>query len=423
MVVRRIERRVSRRSKATLWFTVLAVLALILAGSLLWQAPQGQPPAEVTDPGERSELQDKFRRTGAEIILGGLALAGLYLLWRRVSASERTAAIFRDYGTTERFNQAIEQLANPSPAISLGGIYTLERIARASPNGDHWQVMEVLTAYVREHARWSAVDHRNGNGATEANGVSPEHSIPANVQAALAVLARRDCSGETLEQRLNLTATDLRGADLEQAQLQRADLTGANLKGARLGGACLDSAILEGAILVDARLVGASLAEARLRGANLAGAKLWDAQLQGADLQAANLEGASLGGADLSWARLWDAKLQGADLQGAKLDGALGLPEDKEPVKAAAPQQPPAPIAHYVPTELPAISPISGRQSQTMVYLNGIKHGRRRNGSNNSSNGHGHENSHANGNGKGAVEEIPAAEPEPVSWGSGDEDS
>ncbi|MSQ06853.1 MAG: pentapeptide repeat-containing protein [Dehalococcoidia bacterium] len=234
------------------------------------------------------------------------------------------------------------------------------------------------------------------------------------MQAALAVLARRDCSGETLGQRLNLTATDLRGADLEYAQLQRADFTGANLKGARLGGAFMDSAILEGANLVDARLVGTHLVEARLRGAGLAGAKLWDAQLRGADLQAANLDGAFLGGADLSSARLWDAKLQGTDLQGAILDGAMGLPEGqeparlKEPVKATQMAHPPAPITSSAPAKLPAVSPITGRRSQTMVYLNGIAHGRRRGGSNSSKDG---------------VEDVPKAELEPVSWGTGDEDS
>ncbi len=35
--------------------------------------------------------------------------------------------------------------------VRLGGIYALERIARDSPK-DHWTIMEVLTAYVRENS-------------------------------------------------------------------------------------------------------------------------------------------------------------------------------------------------------------------------------------------------------------------------------
>ena len=411
MVDRDFVRHLLDRNRRTLWLAALAIPALVLAGALLWKVPEWQTPNEVTDPKDRSELQNQFRRTGAEIILGGLALVGVFLVWRRVAASERTAAFSRDHVTTDRFNQAIEQLASPSPAITLGGIYTLERIARSSPNEDHWQVMEVLTAYVRENAPWSASDHRNG--AATANGTSPVHGIPANVQAALAVLGRRDRSHETLEQRLDLAYTDLRGADLEKAQLQRADLTGANLQGARLGSARLDGATLEGAILADARLVGTHLGEARLRGANLAGAKLWDAQLAEADLQAANLEGALLGGADLRRARLWDAQLKGADFQGAKLDGAMGLPEVKEPPK---PKPSPVPRAvPPVPAELSALPATPGRRSQTVVYLNRVMHERRRNDT-------------ANGHRNPPVEETkpvaaPEPAPEPTHWGTGDEDS
>ena len=54
---------------------------------------------------------------------------------------------------TERFTRAIDQLGHPELDVRLGGIYALERIARDSQD-DHPQVVEVLTAYVREHARW-----------------------------------------------------------------------------------------------------------------------------------------------------------------------------------------------------------------------------------------------------------------------------
>ena len=52
---------------------------------------------------------------------------------------------------TDRFTRAIEQLGAEQLQVRLGGIYALERIARDSP-GDHWPIMEVLTAFVRENA-------------------------------------------------------------------------------------------------------------------------------------------------------------------------------------------------------------------------------------------------------------------------------
>lgn len=44
----------------------------------------------------------------------------------------------------------------------LSGIYALERIAQDSKK-DHWPIMEILTAYVRENAQWKGDDLINDN--------------------------------------------------------------------------------------------------------------------------------------------------------------------------------------------------------------------------------------------------------------------
>ena len=41
------------------------------------------------------------------------------------------------------------------PCNASIGIYALERIAKESRE-DYWPVMEILTAYVREHAPWGS---------------------------------------------------------------------------------------------------------------------------------------------------------------------------------------------------------------------------------------------------------------------------
>src|SRR2546422_4220326 len=56
---------------------------------------------------------------------------------------------------TERFTKAIEHVGDTGRlTVRLGGIYALERIATRDAPDYHWQIMEVLTAYVRDNAPW-----------------------------------------------------------------------------------------------------------------------------------------------------------------------------------------------------------------------------------------------------------------------------
>jgi hypothetical protein len=87
-------------------------------------------------------------RTGLLAALGGAvalfgALASGYVGFRQLQVN-------REGQITERFTRAIDQLGSEKLEVRLGGIYALERIARASKS-DHTPIMEVLTAYVREH--------------------------------------------------------------------------------------------------------------------------------------------------------------------------------------------------------------------------------------------------------------------------------
>ena len=60
---------------------------------------------------------------------------------------------------TDRYTKAIEQLGSDKLDVRIGGIYALERIARDSAR-DHPTVMEVLTAFIREHSheQWPPPD-------------------------------------------------------------------------------------------------------------------------------------------------------------------------------------------------------------------------------------------------------------------------
>ncbi|WP_457652629.1 pentapeptide repeat-containing protein [Rhodocaloribacter sp.] len=238
---------------------------------------------------------NEYRKTVIQIIGGLVVAVGLWLTWRRIVATEKTVVVSEEGQITERFTRAIEQLGSDRMAIRLGGIYALERIAKDSPK-DYWTVMEVLSAFVREHARIE------DNAEAEQSG----KTVPTDIQAVLTVIGRR--KGED-KGNIDLHGTDLSGAILEGAHLEGVDLQGAHLKGAYLEGAHLEDANLVGGVRLDG---------AHLDGAHLEDARLEMAHLPGAFLQKANFKEAKLAGADLRGALVKGANFEGADLQGCK---------------------------------------------------------------------------------------------------------
>jgi hypothetical protein len=119
--------------------------------------------------------------------------------WQR-----RTHELTEQGQVTDRYTKAIEQLGSEKLDVRIGGIYALERIARDSVR-DHPTVMEVLTAFIREHSRepWPPPDD---------GGQEPERSTRPDVQAALTVIGRR-----STEHDISFGAIDLRRADLRDA--------------------------------------------------------------------------------------------------------------------------------------------------------------------------------------------------------------
>ncbi|MFF0199008.1 pentapeptide repeat-containing protein [Streptomyces anulatus] len=258
-------------------------------------------------------------------------------------------ALAKEGQITDRYTAAVGNLGEDKIDVRLGGIYALERIMQDS-HRDQPTIANVLATYIRTHT---------------AKPPAKGQDVPADVHAALTVLATRDTtrddtflldlhdaklpsislndfeaaldgailsgadlSGADLpDAKLRATSlngtdlsdADLSGADLRRAFLYGAKLHGADLHGAKLHGAILREAHLRGADLSNANLRGAYMVDARLKGAKLIGADLINANLLGADLRGANLSGAKLKGADLLAANLFGANLKGAKLKGAHL--------------------------------------------------------------------------------------------------------
>ena len=314
------------------WLVWIAavVLALLIVWALLvpgadWLARHDIGSAKGSLATARDAARGRLLTLGA----GLLAAGALLFTARNFTLSRRTFELTEQGQVTDRFTKAIEQLGSDKLDVRIGGIYALERVARDSAK-DHPTVMEVLTAFVREHSRepWPLRDPDDDE--------EPARLTRPDVQAALSVVGRRGVERDIQRIdliRADLTNADLTGAVLAGAVLARAVLAGANLGGARLGGAVLTDARLTGAGLVGADLGGARLTRARLTGADLTGARLDGADLFGADLTRADLSGAvlaraRLSAANLTGARLIDADLTGANLDGANLDGARLIDAD-----------------------------------------------------------------------------------------------
>jgi hypothetical protein len=96
---------------------------------------------------------------------------------------------------TDRYTKAIEQLGSDKIDVRTGGIYALERIAHDSAK-DHPVVMEMLTAFIREHSReqWPPPDRQ---GQTR-------RWTRRDVQAAVTVVGRRDAKHDIPDRPLDL---------------------------------------------------------------------------------------------------------------------------------------------------------------------------------------------------------------------------
>jgi hypothetical protein len=232
-------------------------LVLIVSGSLmavsllsiLWFVPEwqgGRLPSEVGAK-DRAELVNAYRTTLAQALAGIGLLGGLYFTWRNLMVA-------REGQITERYTEAITQLGHQNPAVRTGAMYALERIGRNSQE-DHWPIVEVLTAYVRQEAAWNPQSAR-----------TTLRPLRSDIQAALNVLARRKWR-QTETRRISLVNTDLRGAYLADAHFE----------GAYLPYTHLEEAVLDGAHFQRADLTAVCLAAASLKGTHLYGADLTSA--------------------------------------------------------------------------------------------------------------------------------------------------
>ena len=313
---------------------ITVVLVLVVAWALFIPAADWlarHDVGSVTGPLRTLRLQtarDAARGRLLTLSAGLLALGALiftalnFNLLRRNSEQadqwqRRTLELTEQGQVTDRYTKAIEQLGSDRGMdVRIGGIYALERIASDSAR-DHPTVIEVLSAFVREHSceQWPPPPT-----ADQSDAGTPQRRTRPDMQAAVTVIGRRDSRYD--RQPVNLADACLTRVDLTEASLVHANLFRADLTGASLFRVNLAEAGLVRANLTEANLGSTNLKDAHLIEANLGHAILSDVDLAGADLTGAILAGAFLSDVYLTGANLNSAQLDGVNLSGAVLTGA-----------------------------------------------------------------------------------------------------
>lgn len=325
---------------ASVWLIAVAGLVAILF--LIIYAPRKQVAhLKDVEPADYFEAENEARRTLVQIVGGIFVVAGLFFTWTNMDLTQRNATealkLSEKGQVTERFTRAVDQLGK-SDAVSrqgsgrtetitvqnlparLGGIISLEMIARESEDY-HWEIMEILAAYVRRNA--PAIPAKTGDQGISTAETPTVKSTSLDVEAAVTVIRRRNLTEkETDLQTVDLSycslpnasffAANLKGASFEQSQLGFANFSQANLQAAKF-----DRADLTRALFNSATLNRAVFPSAQLRGANFGGANLEDANFIDAHLEEADLRGSNVNSVKLDRAFLDGTHLEGLDLRSA----------------------------------------------------------------------------------------------------------
>jgi uncharacterized protein YjbI with pentapeptide repeats len=305
---------------------------------------------------EKADAVDAYRKTLAQV-LGGFALVVTFA-WT-VLKDGQTLDQGRLQLANQQFIEGAKLLKESDVGASAAGVHALGQVAIARLEFEPL-VTDTLVSFIKSGQPQKAQNHEpfpNGAPAT----------IPANVQAAIAVLASRpqndgsqiDLYGAYLV-RAKFSVADrsrsgaFRGVNFEAAILHGAEFHDLDLSNARFGGSFMADWLayaptwteatpqdrtysenlkhlftvnFQNAILTNVNFDNTMMGGANLKGANLKDASLWQTNLSRADLtKAVNLptfDGAILtdaifAGTDLADVEFFKAKLHGTNFKGAR---------------------------------------------------------------------------------------------------------
>lgn len=255
---------------------------------------------------------------------GSLAVLGFVNAIHRTQQKDRELDANRRSVDAEIFAKSVEQLGHDEMAISLGGLYSLENLARSAQalplDTDNQaylnSLLETLAAYIRMRAPILPEEEQ-----------SEDDKVAADIEAAVRIISRtfgfdlrekigievdlRNCYLPRLEmppfsdlQSFNFSKSHLPYADLntanlrktnfEHCKLQHANLDATYLEGANFKDVIITDAFFRNAIIIDSSFEYSTLTSTNFEGAifnnsNLFDVSVFDAYFAGTVLNEVNL--------------------------------------------------------------------------------------------------------------------------------------
>ena len=244
--------------------------------------------------------------------------------------------------------------------VRLGGIYTLERLAKDHPSEFRLEAIKLLVEFVRTPPTlkqpqpnvwdgWLSIERPATRedvqvAVTAFSEMRRLHAIRNKQDPIHLDLHNAQLCG--IELNLPLQRANLQHANLMYANLNRRDLTGAQLQGANCRYARFNCANLSNANMTNADFSNVQALETCFVGATMP-AKMVDASLEEADMTWAKFPNTDLTGAELRDANLTGARLSGgfywidqSGVHGAE-DGGVRITQDQLDAAVADPKHPP----------------------------------------------------------------------------------
>jgi Pentapeptide repeats (8 copies) len=202
---------------------------------------------------ELAELENGARTTIVQIV-GGVALILTFAAtWTQIAdtrkATNKSLRLNQAQQETDRFTRAVQELGSNNFALRLGGIYSLDQLARTASD-EREPVVELMLAYLhRNHPVRPGVGNRWYGQACYTTKWRAQADTQAALDAILQLtpdaaqldLSRLDLRAVKIEGR-NLAGSDLRRSSLNYVKAAHANLDRARLFQANLRGACFEHA-------------------------------------------------------------------------------------------------------------------------------------------------------------------------------------
>lgn len=290
----------------------LVVVAMFGAPFIVWRSIVAQRQVNVADQGQ---ITDRISK----------AVEGLGAVRNERRLGEPTTSDPLRTMSTESLEYIV-----PNLEVRIGAIFALERISQDSLR-DHVQVMEILSAYIRNNGQRDLDQKYEVERKKDAPHLPEKYlALREDLRTALLVIGRRSLTNIKHERSLNPPySIDLQGANFSevridnlnlqfamlentiwsQAHLRRANFSGAQIIESNFDGAELETAAFEGALLMHVSFKGGAVPESSFRDSDL-----FSCVFERSELQNTIFNGANIQHCDFRLAQLMRAKFENASV-------------------------------------------------------------------------------------------------------------